>query len=207
MKVGIIGKGNVGKAIAAGLSHAGHEIRHGHRDPNEPVRPAAEWGEVVFLAVPYENAAEVAEEIGSLVDGKAVVDVSNAVGDDWNLAIGFSTSAGEEMQRKLPKAHVVKAFNTVFAQNQSTGRLGEESLTLFVADDDAKARQVVMSLGKDIGFDCVDTGPLKSARYLEPMGMLMINLGLVLGMGNKIGFKLVKGKRLAKNTLISKRND
>ena len=193
MKVGIIGKGNVGKAIAAGLSRAGHEIRHGHRDPNEPVRAAAEWGEIVFLAVPYENAAEVAEEIGSLVDGKAVVDVSNAVGDDWNLAIGFSTSAAEEMQRKLPKAHVVKAFNTVFAQNQSTGRLGEESLTLFVAGDDAKARQVVMSLGKDIGFDCVDTGPLKSARYLEPMGMLMINLGLVLGMGTKIGFKLVKG--------------
>jgi predicted dinucleotide-binding enzyme len=110
-----------------------------------------------------------------------------------NLAIGFSTSAAEELQKKLPKARVVKAFNTVFAQNQSTGRLGNEQLTLFVASDDAKAKQSVMQLGRDIGFDPADAGPLKSARYLEPMAMLLINLGYVLGMGTKIGYKLVKG--------------
>ena len=75
---------------------------------------------------------------------------------------------------------------------QSTGKIGEERLALFVAGDDAKAKQTVMQLGKDIGFDPVDAGPLKSARYLEPMGMLMINLGYNLGMGPKIGIKLVR---------------
>jgi len=193
MKVGIIGKGNVGRAIAVGLSRAGHEIKHGHRDPNEPVEAAAKWGEVIFLAVPYENVTEAAKELGTLADDKTVVDVTNAVGKDYGLAIGFSTSAAEELQKKLPRAHVIKAFNTVFAQNQSTGKLGKEQLTLFVAGNDVKAKQLVMGLGEEIGFDSVDAGPLKSARYLEPMGMLMINLGLVLGMGTKIGYRLVKG--------------
>ena len=62
-----------------------------------------------------------------------------------------------------------------------------------MAGDDAKAKQTVMRLGKDIGFEPVDGGPLKAARYLEPMGLFMISLGYVLGMGTKIGFKLVKG--------------
>jgi predicted dinucleotide-binding enzyme len=107
--------------------------------------------------------------------------------------MGFTTSAAEEIQKMLPKAHVVKAFNTVFAQNQSTGKIGGERLALFVAGDDVKAKKTVMQLGADIGFEPVDAGPLKAARYLEPMGMLMISLGYMLGMGTKIGFKLVKG--------------
>ena len=86
----------------------------------------------------------------------------------------------------------MKAFNTVFAQNQGTGKVGNEQLTLFVVGDDAKAKQTVMLRGKDIGFEPVDGGPLKAARYLEPMGMFMINLGYTLGMGTKIGFKLVR---------------
>jgi len=76
--------------------------------------------------------------------------------------------------------------------NQSTGRLGEEQLTLFVAGDDFEAKKLVMALGEDIGFNSVDAGPLRNARFLEPMGMLMINLGLALGMGTKIGYKLVR---------------
>ena len=193
MKIGIIGKGNVGNAIATGLSRKGHEIKHGHRDPKEPVSEAANWSEVIVLAVPYESVAVAAKAIGSAADGKVLVDVTNAIGENMNLAIGFSTSAAEELQKKLPKARVVKAFNTVFAPNQSTGRIGHEQLTLFVAGDDAEAKQTVMQLGRDIGFDPVDAGPLKSARYLEPMAMLLINLGYGLGMGTGIGYKLVKG--------------
>jgi predicted dinucleotide-binding enzyme len=62
-----------------------------------------------------------------------------------------------------------------------------------VASDDAKAKQTIMQLGRDVGFDPVDAGPLKSARYLEPMATLLINLGYGMGMGTKIGYKLVKG--------------
>lgn len=193
MKIGIIGKGNVGTAIAAGLTRKGHEVKFGHRDPKEPVSEAAKWGAVIILAVPHGAAADTARELGSAADGKTVIDVSNALTENMELAIGFTTSAAEEIQKKLPKAHVVKAFNTVFAQNQSVGRIGNEKLTLFVAGDDAKAKQTVMQLGADIGFDPVDAGKLKAARYLEPMGMLMISLGYGLGMGTKIGYKLVKG--------------
>ena len=193
MKIGIIGKGNVGSALAMGLSRAGHEIKFGHRDPKEPVAEAAKWGEVIILAVPHSAAADTTKAVGSAADGKTVIDVSNALTENMELAIGFTTSAAEEIQRMLPKAHVVKAFNTVFAQNQSTGKIGSEPLALFVAGDDAKAKQAVMQLGADIGFDPVDAGMLKAARYLEPMGMFMISLGYMLGMGTKIGFKLVKG--------------
>jgi hypothetical protein len=62
-----------------------------------------------------------------------------------------------------------------------------------VAGDQAKAKKTVMRLGKDIGFEPIDAGPLKNARYLEPMATLIIDLGYVLGMGTNIGYKLVKG--------------
>jgi predicted dinucleotide-binding enzyme len=193
MKLGIIGKGNVGSALAAGLKGKGHEIKFGHTGTQEPVGEAAKWGEVIILAVPHRAAADAAKAVGSAADGKTLIDVSNALTEKMEWAMGFSTSAAEEIQKMLPKAHVVKAFNTIFAQNQSTGKVGGQDLTLFVAGDDAKAKQTVMQLGRDIGFDPVDAGPLKSARYLEPMGMLMINLGYPLGMGPKIGLKLVRG--------------
>jgi predicted dinucleotide-binding enzyme len=192
VKIGIIGKGNVGTALAAGLSLAGHEVKFGHRDPKEPVAEAAKWGDVLILAVPHDAAADVTKAIGSAADGKTVIDVSNAVTGSMELAIGFTTSAAEEIQKMLPKAHVVKAFNTVFAQNQSVGKIGDEKLTLFVAGDSAEAKKTVMQLGTDLGFEAVDGGPLKAARYLEPMGIFMISLGYVLGMGTGIGFKLVK---------------
>lgn len=190
MKIAIIGKGNVGKALGLGLKRAGHEIKFGHRDPKEPVREAAEWGDVIILAVPYHAARDAAKEIGPAADGKVLVDVTNALDQNGNLAVGFTTSAAEELQKLLPKSRVVKAFNTVFSQNQSTGRVGEEQLTAFIAGNDQKAKQIVMELSRDIGFEPVDVGPLKSARYLEPMAIMIIELGYNLKMGTKIGFKL-----------------
>ncbi len=192
MKIGIIGKGNVGTSIGMALIRQGHSVKYGHRDPNEPVSDAAAWGEVIVLAVPHENVENVALNIGSAADGKILLDVTNAVGENWTLTVGFSTSAAEELQKLLPKARVVKAFNTVFAKNQSTGRVGQEQLTLFVASDDAKAKEVIMQLGKGIGFDPVDGGPLKSARYLEPMAIFLMTLAFQLGMGINIGYRLVK---------------
>ena len=85
MKIAIIGKGNVGKALCKGLSKAGHETKFGHRDPAEPVADAAKWGEVIILAVPHENAYDAIEEIKPYADGKTVIDVMNAVGEDSGL--------------------------------------------------------------------------------------------------------------------------
>ena len=139
MKIAIIGKGNVGSALSDGLSGK-HEVKFGHRDPAEPVADAAKWGEIIILAVPHNNANDAIEEIRPYVDGKIVIDVMNAVGPNMELGISCTTSSAEETQKKLPKAHVVKAFNTVFAQNQGTGKVGGEQLTAFIAGDDVKAK-------------------------------------------------------------------
>jgi len=191
MKIAIIGKGNVGKALDKGLSNK-HETKFGHRDPAEPVAEAAKWGEIIILAVPHENANDARDAIKPYASGKVVIDVMNAIGSDMGLGITCTTSTAEETQKKLPKAYVVKAFNTVFAPNQSTAKVGGEQLTAFIAGDDVKAKQTVAQLTRDIGYDPVDCGPLKAARYLEAMGILIINLAYTYGMGNKMGYKLVK---------------
>jgi predicted dinucleotide-binding enzyme len=192
MKIAIIGKGNVGSALCNGLMKAGHEIKFGHRDPNESVVDAAKWGELIILAVPHKNADNAIETIKQFADGKTVIDVMNAIGSNMDLGIECTTSTAEETQKKLPKAHVVKAFNTVFAPNQSTGMIAGERLTAFYAGDNSEAKQTVAQLTKEIGFDPVDCGPLKAARNLEAMGNLIINLAFKYGMGNKMGYKLVK---------------
>ncbi len=121
-----------------------------------------------------------------------IIDVINAVGSNGDLGISCTTSSAEETQKKLPKALVVKAFNTVFSRNQSTGKVDSEQLTAFIAGNDLKAKQIVAQLTSDIGFDPVDCGPLKASRYLEAMGILIINLAYMYETGTKIGFKLVK---------------
>jgi len=191
MKIAIIGKGSVGSALCSGLSSK-HEVKFGHRDPAEPVADAAKWGEIIILAVPHNSANDAIEAIRPYADGKTVIDVINAIGPNMELGISCTTSSAEETQKKLPKAHVVKAFNTVFAQNQSIGKIGNEQLTAFIAGDDLKAKQTAAQLTRDIGFDSVDCGPLKAARYLEAMGIMIINLAFNYGMGTKIGYKLVK---------------
>ena len=123
---------------------------------------------------------------------KVVVDATNALDDEMRLAMGYSTSGAEELQKCLPGARVVKAFNTVFAQHMDTGRLADKQLTAFIAGDDAVAKSTVFELARKIGFDPVDSGPLASARLLEPLGYLDIQLGCVLGLGTQIGFKLLR---------------
>jgi predicted dinucleotide-binding enzyme len=120
--------------------------------------------------------------------------VTNALNENWELAIGFSTSGAEELAKLVPGAKVVKAFNTVFADNQSKGKIGTEPLTLFVAGDDGSAKKAIMDVGAKIGFDPVDVGPLKAARYLEPMAVMLISLGYGAKMGTGIGYRLIRGK-------------
>lgn len=107
-------------------------------------------------------------------------------------SFSFPPSGAEELQKKLPRARVVKAFNTVFAQHMDTGRVGSTPLSAFIASDDASAKQAVLALAQDLGFEAVDAGPLKNARLLEPLAYLNVQLGYVLGLGTGIGFKLAK---------------
>jgi predicted dinucleotide-binding enzyme len=160
-------------------------------DDKRDIEEVAAWGEVILLAVPFSAIDDVVSEAGSVLADKIVIDATNALDSGMNLALGFTTSGAEELQKKIPEARVVKAFNTVFAQHMDFGRLRGNLLTAFVASDDVDAKKAVMELAQEIGFDAVDAGSLRNARLLEPLAFLNIQLGHVLGMGTKIGFKLL----------------
>jgi hypothetical protein len=203
MKVGIIGTGHVGRALATGLARAKHEVSLGSRNPAivEPItrvgvgsrKEAADWAEVVILAVPFPTIRETVRAIGpNALNRKVLVDATNAIAESGEWALGFSTSGAEELAKLCPGARVVKAFNTVFAHLMSEGRLGGEPITLLMAGDDAAAKQAVAQLGRDLGFDPVDAGPLRSARYLEPLALQMIQLAYVQKMGADLGLRLLR---------------
>jgi predicted dinucleotide-binding enzyme len=135
----------------------------------QAVRETAAWASVIILAVPFSAVGAVVPELGAAADGKPLIDATNALTPDYQLALGFTTSGAEELQKKLPGARVVKAFNTVFAKHMDTGRVNNQQLTVFAAGDDAQARAQVLQLARDIGFDGVDAGPLKNARWLEAL--------------------------------------
>lgn len=187
-KVAIIGNGNVGGALERGISGAGYEVRSTGTDN---VRETAAWGEIIVLAVPFGAVSDAVKTMGDALDGKVLVDVTNALDDEMQLAIGFSTSGAEELQKLAPRAKVVKAFNTVFAQHMDSGKVGGETLTVLAASDDEDAKTTALELAKAIGFDAVNAGPLQNARWLETLGYLNIGLGYVVGHGVNTGFRYV----------------
>ncbi len=188
-KIGIIGSGNVGSAINRGLTKAGFEARVSNE---QNVGEVTSGAEIIVLAVPFGAIDDVVKQIGSNANGKIVIDATNALTAEMKLALGYTTSGAEELQKKLSKAKVVKAFNTVFAQHMDSGKLNGETLTAFAASDDEAARNKVLELLRSIGFDAVNAGPLQNARHLEALGFLNIQLGYVLGNGAMTGFKYVR---------------
>lgn len=189
MTIAVIGTGNVGSSLAKGLKESGQDVVSVGKDPAE-VRRASEEADTIILAVPFGAVQDVVKTAGSAWAGKTVIDVTNALTEDMQLALGYTTSGAEELQKAVPGAHVVKAFNGVFAQHMSTGELNGQQLTTFVAGDHEDAKQQTLDLAKGIGFDAVDAGPLQNARLLEPLGYFNIQLGYVIGMGPDIGFHL-----------------
>jgi predicted dinucleotide-binding enzyme len=190
-KIGIIGDGNVGGALRRGLQQAGYEVRAVGKDPGQ-ANETGRWADVVILAVPYGAIDAAIAELGDGIKGKTLVDVTNALTADMQLASGCTTSGAEALQQKARGAKVVKAFNTQFAQHMDTGAVGGQQLTTFAAGDDADAKAAVVQMARDIGFDVVDAGPLQNARLLEPLGYFNIQMGYVLGLGTEIGLKLVR---------------
>ena len=188
-KVGIIGHGHVGSALERGLERAGYEVRTVGHDANA-VRGCGEWADVIILAVPFRAVEETLEELGSSLDDKVLLDVTNALDEHMKLVQG-DVSAAEEVQRRVPEARVVKVFNTVFAHQMDSGRVDGESLTAFVAGDDRDAKDTALEIARAIGFDAIDAGPLENARWLEMLGYLNIQLAFAQHMGRDIGFKLV----------------
>ena len=131
MRIAIVGAGNVGKALSAAAVAAGHEVAVSatSRENAEEAASAAgaraaadnadavNGADVVVLAVPHAAIAEVAEELGPALSGKVVVDTSNPLNDTYSDLVTVGTSSAEDLQRQLPDASVIKAFNTTFASS------------------------------------------------------------------------------------------
>jgi len=204
MKVTVIGSGNMGSALAKHIAKAGHPLVISGRNPAKaqelaratgaPFKAAnaAEGADVVILATAYADAVTALGAAGDL-SGKVVIDITNPLTADYmGLTIGHATSAAEEIQKAFPKAKVVKAFNTVFAQVLAAGpKLAGETVPVYFAGDDAAAKETVKALIQSTGYAAVDAGGLKNARYLEPLAGLNIYFGYGAGRGTAIAPKWI----------------
>ena len=193
MNIGIIGAGKVGGGLGKLLARAGHQVFFSSRHPNRleelvqqagpgaysgHVADAAHFGGVILFSPNFWNVDDALEATGPL-EGKTVVDVTNPL--EWNpngrmiRSLPGSTTAGEELAKKLPDAHVVKAFSTVPASfiPHAFYRPGQlQRLVVFYCGDHGTAKIEVHQLIADCGFVGLDAGPLRLARELEAPGRL-----------------------------------
>lgn len=197
MDIGIIGTGNVGSALARGWAQAGHRILLGARDPAKAsslaaaIRarvvspPEVAQADVIVLATPWTAAQTVLEGLGDLT-GKIVIDCTNPlgrVGGRFGLLIGHDTSGAEELAAAFPAARIVKTLNQVGAEVMGLAGTLPRRPVMFMAADDAAAKQTVDTLLQDLGFDPLDAGDLSKARLLEPFALVWINQALAQGKG------------------------
>jgi 8-hydroxy-5-deazaflavin:NADPH oxidoreductase len=189
-RIGIIGKGNVGSSLESGLTKAGYKVRTTGKEPKR-VKDVGQWAEAIILAVPYPERLNAINELGDTLEGKLLIDVTNALDKQMSFAGSVQRSGAEELQSKVGDTPVVKAFNTVFAEQMDKGTAAGEPLTLFVAGNDEDAKKTVIGLGEAIGFDALDAGPLENARWLETLGYLNITLAYKTPVGPGGGFRYV----------------
>jgi hypothetical protein len=212
MKVGILGSGIVGQTLGKAFATLGHDVQIGTRSPGDSklqawsretagkgavVSPdkAAHFGEIVVLATAWsgtENAIQLAG-VGNLA-GKIVIDATNPlkpVPGGVTLAVAGNDSAGEQVQRWLPAAKVVKAFNIVGNAHMFRPQFPEGTPDMFIAGNDADAKAKVTEILKAFGWNVIDSGTIESSRYLEALAMLWIIYGFGKGTWNH-AFKLLR---------------
>lgn len=187
MRIAIIGTGNVGAVLGRRWAQGGHAVTFGSRrakdaDVLELVRAA---GPDAASATPAEAAAG-AEVVVLATPGGNVDDVVAG------LSVGTDDSGAERIAKAVPGARVVKAFNTTGSANMENPVYPDGRLAMFVCGDDADACALVAGLAGELGFEPVDCGPLKSARYLEPMAMVWITMAYPLKNGPGFGFALLR---------------
>jgi predicted dinucleotide-binding enzyme len=194
MAIAILGTGNMAKCLAGLLARAGYDVVLGSRDPEKAAEVATPLGPkvralgvVIILAVPFAAAHETIAEAGGLA-GKTVIDITNPLTVDYqDMTIGPTTSAAEEIRKLAPRATIVKAFNTLFAQLlQSHGKIGGHPATVFIAGDNKEANATVKEIVVKIDLTPLQTGGLKLARCLAPVALLNISLGYGRGFGTYI---------------------
>jgi hypothetical protein len=213
MKIGILGSGDVGQSLGTGLVSLGYDVKLGARDAKNPktaawakkagarastgtFAEAAAFGEWVFLATLWsgtENAIRLADP--KSFAKKVVIDATNPLvfeeGRPPRLALGFDDSGGEQVQRWLPDAKVVKCFNTSGNAHFFKPSFPGGPPDMFLCGNDASARNKVGELCQSFGWGVVDVGDITGARLLEPMCILWVGYGLRTGTWNH-AFKLLR---------------
>lgn len=199
MRIGIIGAGMIGSTLAKLWVDAKHEIVLSSRHPNELEKTtsklgplatagtpadAAEFGEVIFLAVPLKAVPDLAQELAEPLDGKVVLDAGNAYAQrDGELAQEAQRhprgSAGW-VASKFPQSRWVKAFNTVYFKTLETEAHRRNPVGIPLASDYRDALEVASRLVRDAGFEPVIIGDLARGREIEP-GAAVYNTGMTAG--------------------------
>jgi len=213
MNVTIIGAGNMGRGIGHRMAAGGHSVTVVDQNPEAAENLASELrgiarsgakvdvstletvqpGDVVVLAVWYGVNKEVAQKLGTRLNGKVVVDIANPLNATYDgLATPADSSSAEELAKVVSEgAKVVKAFNTTFAGTLLSGSVAGQPLDVFIAGDDADAKKKVSQLVTDGGMRAIDAGPLHRSRQIEGMQLLQIVLQGSLGTNWMSGLKIV----------------
>ena len=208
MRIGILGSGLIGGKLGTIFARAGHEVTfsysrqpkkleelarnaNGHARAGTP-REAAEGSEVLLLAVHWSRLNDVLAQTGDL-SGKTILTCSLPMNaDDTQLVIAHTASGAEELAKRLPKAQVVSAFGTVpsevlFGVFEARHRRSRPSL--LYAGDDAGSKEIAATVIHDVGFEPVDAGPLRMARYMEPFTLLIAQLAYEGSRGPEMAYR------------------
>jgi predicted dinucleotide-binding enzyme len=210
VKVGVLGSGNVGRALGRGFVRHGHEAMVGTRTPakladwvDEMGAPgsagtfadAASFGELVVLACLGEAAEDVLDLAGHAnLEDKVLIDATNPlrfVDGKPELFVGHTDSLGEHVQRRVPSANVVKAFNTVNASLMADPDLPGGPPTMFLCGNDAEAKAAVGAILEDFGWEPADIGGIERSRALEEMCIAWVAYGVEKG-GWDHAFKMLR---------------
>ena len=195
MRVGILGSGLMGGKLGTIFARAGHEVVFSYarsekkleklaRDAGGKARAgtpaeAVQQADALLLAVHWSRVDDVLKQAGDLT-GKIVVSCSLPMNDDDTaLVVAHTSSGAEKLAKRIPKARVVSAFNTVpsevlFGVYEARRKATRPSLVY--CGDDSRSKRVATELIRDVGFDPVDAGPLRIARYTEPFALLVAEL-------------------------------
>jgi predicted dinucleotide-binding enzyme len=194
-RIAVLGAGTMGRAVAGFFAGAGYRVVLGSRTAGRRAdtpggsievrsyRDAVASADIVFLTTLWEHTEAALHAVGPF-DGRVLIDCSNPEGTDGrSLAVGLTTSGAEHVATWAPDARVVKAFNHVYAEVLSSREALARGVTVFVCGDDGNARLRVCELLQRVGLEPIDAGSLTTARYLEPLAMLMVELVRGQGFG------------------------
>ena len=195
MRIGILGSGLMGGKLGTIWARAGHDVVFSYARSEQKLkrlareakgkaragtpREAAQDADAVLLAVHWLRIDDVLNHTGEL-SGKVIVSCSLPMNaDDTDLVIAHTSSGAEELAKKVPKARVVSAFGTVPSEvlfDVFEARRKATRPSLLYCGDDSRGKKIAAELIRDVGFDPVDAGPLRIARYTEPFALLVARL-------------------------------